>query len=269
MTTTTDTTALIDRYGHAWTAADAGEREAALAEVWADGATYTDPTVHLAGAPALLAHIARLHASRPGTRVERTGPIDQHHGQARFTWHAVLPDGTVLRRGIDIATLSGDGRRIEGIVGFFDPAPGRLLIDRLRPEDRTRWGELAAAYKRFYRTELPASDYDLAWRRLQEGDGIHAFAARLDGELVGITHYLFHTSVWTGDACYLQDLYVDEHCRSRGVARALIEKVAEASREHGATRLHWLTAQDNARARLLYEKVARHVGFIRYDYPLG
>lgn len=23
------------------------------------------------------------------------------------------------------------------------------------------------------------------------------------------------------------------------------------------------------RARLLYDKVARHVGFIRYDYPMG
>ena len=25
----------------------------------------------------------------------------------------------------------------------------------------------------------------------------------------------------------------------------------------------------NDRARLLYDKVARHVGFIRYDYPMG
>jgi len=28
------------------------------------------------------------------------------------------------------------------------------------------------------------------------------------------------------------------------------------------------TQEDNARARLLYDKVARFNGFIRYDYPL-
>jgi hypothetical protein len=36
----------------------------------------------------------------------------------------------------------------------------------------------------------------------------------------------------------------------------------------GATRLYWNTQEDNARARLLYDKVARFNGFIRYDYPL-
>jgi len=32
--------------------------------------------------------------------------------------------------------------------------------------------------------------------------------------------------------------------------------------------LYWLTKQDNARARILYDKVARFAGFIRYDYPM-
>ena len=35
-----------------------------------------------------------------------------------------------------------------------------------------------------------------------------------------------------------------------------------------ASRLYWHTQDDNARARLLYDKVARFSGFIRYEYPL-
>jgi GNAT superfamily N-acetyltransferase len=56
--------------------------------------------------------------------------------------------------------------------------------------------------------------------------------------------------------------------RGRGVARALIDAVADAARKQGASRYYWQTKQDNARARLLYDKVAVFRGFIRYDYPL-
>ena len=36
-----------------------------------------------------------------------------------------------------------------------------------------------------------------------------------------------------------------------------------------ASRYYWQTKQDNARARALYDKVARFAGFIRYDYPMA
>jgi len=52
------------------------------------------------------------------------------------------------------------------------------------------------------------------------------------------------------------------------VARALIERVAQAARERGASRLYWQTKTDNARARALYDTLAQHRGFIRYDYML-
>src|SRR6202011_4715776 len=68
--------------------------------------------------------------------------------------------------------------------------------------------------------------------------------------------------------CYLQDLFVDEDARGRGAARALIERVAQAARDHGATRYYWHTQEDNAQARALYDQVARFTGFIRYQYPL-
>lgn len=57
--------------------------------------------------------------------------------------------------------------------------------------------------------------------------------------------------------------------RGQGAARALIERVADAARDRGATRLYWTTKQDNARARVRYDKVASFNGFIRYEYPLA
>lgn len=144
-----------------------------------------------------------------------------------------------------------------------------ITVDRLADADREAWGRLAAGYKAFYNTPTSAAEYDEAWRRLRAGDGVHAFGARMDGQLVGIVHYLFHTSTWTPRQCYLQDLYTDQACRGRGVARALIERVAVAAREAQATRLYWLTQETNLTARALYDRIAQFKGFIRYDFPLG
>ena len=144
-----------------------------------------------------------------------------------------------------------------------------ITIDRLRTEDRAAWGRLAAGYKAFYNTPTTEAEYDEAWRRLQADDGVHAFGARLDGQLVGIVHYLFHTSTWARDNLYLQDLYTDQALRGRGVARALIEAVAGEARARQVARMYWLTQETNRTARTLYDKVAVFKGFIRYDYPLS
>jgi hypothetical protein len=112
---------LIDRYCEAWQEMDAARRRDLLAAVWADGATYTDPSVHARGVEELLAHIARVVARRPGAKVVRTSAVDAHHGVARFAWQLVQADGTRLPEGLDIAWFSSDGRRIERILGFFGP----------------------------------------------------------------------------------------------------------------------------------------------------
>ncbi len=141
-------------------------------------------------------------------------------------------------------------------------------ITALRAADRPAWEVLARAYKTFYQTVLPDARYEETWQRLLRDDDLHGLAARLDGRLVGIAHYLFHGNAWMADICYLQDLFVDEAARGRGVARALILEVADAARARGAPRLYWQTKEDNARARRLYDTLARRNGFIRYDYTL-
>lgn len=138
----------------------------------------------------------------------------------------------------------------------------------LRAEDRNRWNILSRGYKTSYENDLPDSIYDEVWHRLLNADDIYGFGAHLDGNLVGIAHYLFHHTIWMENSCYLQDLFVDEAARGHGVARALIERVAQSAREHNSSRFYWLTHQDNTTARLLYGKVANQEGFIRYDYLL-
>jgi GNAT superfamily N-acetyltransferase len=136
--------------------------------------------------------------------------------------------------------------------------------------DRARWAELWHGYLAFYETELPEAQYELTWQRLHDGR-MHGRAARDGtGRIVGLTHYLFHEHGWTpGPACYLQDLFVAPEARGTGAGRALIEAVATEARQHGASRMYWLTQEGNHVARQLYDRVARNSGFIVYQYPLG
>ena len=153
-----------------------------------------------------------------------------------------------------------------------------IEVGPLAAGDRSAWEGLARGYKAFYRDWIPDEAYEATWRRLRpgtepqgsepQGAGLHALGARLDGRLIGIAHYFFHPTFWDGEACYLQDLFVQEEARGRGAARALIDRVAQAARDHGATRYYWHTKEDNTRARALYDRVARFSGFIRYQYPL-
>ncbi len=149
-----------------------------------------------------------------------------------------------------------------------DTNTSALSIARLTADDREEWEPLARGYKAFYRENPSNADYERAWQRLIAGDAVHGLGARLDGRLVGIAHYFFHPHCWADDVCYLQDLFTAPDMRGRGVARALIEAVAEAARAKGAARYYWLTQEDNLPGRALYDRVARYHGFIRYDYTL-
>jgi len=144
------------------------------------------------------------------------------------------------------------------------------LISKLTADDRPRWTELWRGYLAFYDTVLPQEIYDATWTRLAQDRELHGFGLRHNGQLLGLVHYLFHESAWTlTRICYLQDLFIDPAARGTGGGRhQLIEAVAAAARARDATRMYWLTQSHNATARLLYDRLAKHRGFIRYDYPL-
>ena len=104
------------------------------------------------------------------------------------------------------------------------------------------------------------------WGRLHDPrEPMFLLGAYVNGTLAGIVHYLFHRSCWTiADYCYLQDLFVAETARNLGLGRTLIEAVEREARAAGASRVYWLTKEDNATARKLYDRVAERSGFIQY-----
>lgn len=141
-----------------------------------------------------------------------------------------------------------------------------LSIRPLRGDERAAWEPLWQGYLDFYEAGVTPDNNDVLWRRIHDPvEPVFALGAWRGGRLIGIAHYIFHRSCWTvGDYCYLQDLFVVREERGGGAGRALIAAVEQDARARGASRIHWLTKEDNRSARALYDKVAQRSGFIQY-----
>lgn len=155
-----------------------------------------------------------------------------------------------------------------------DPYSTDVTIRPVLRSDYTGWRPLWDGYNAFYgregETALPEPITQSTWERfLTREEAVHALVAVNQDQIVGLAHYLFHRSTTRlTDVCYLQDLFTIPAMRGRGIARRLIESVYTAARAAGAARVYWQTQETNRTARALYDKVAKHGGFIVYTYEL-
>jgi GNAT superfamily N-acetyltransferase len=63
----------------------------------------------------------------------------------------------------------------------------------------------------------------------------------------------------------LQDLYVNKDLRGAGIGHQVIKVVYDAAQTAGSTCVYWQTHDSNTAGRTLYDKVAKHLGFIVYS----
>lgn len=145
-------------------------------------------------------------------------------------------------------------------------------VTPLTPDDGAAWRALWDGYLAFYETTLDEATTAATFARLVDpGSGLHGALARDDsGAAVGLVHWLTHAATWTTTSyCYLEDLFVAPDGRGAGAGRSLVEHVRAWAERNGSAKVYWLTAESNATARALYDRVATRSGMIHYQIPLG
>lgn len=145
-----------------------------------------------------------------------------------------------------------------------------LEVDRANINHLDALAPLFDAYRVFYgrKTNLNGARTFLE-ARLQRKESV-IFLAELDSQPAGFTQlYPLFSSVNMSRVWLLNDLYIAESVRHRGVASALLDAARRHAEQTGASGLSLETDHDNRAAQALYERE----GWRRIDehfwYELG
>ncbi|WP_430593544.1 GNAT family N-acetyltransferase [Humidisolicoccus flavus] len=144
-------------------------------------------------------------------------------------------------------------------------------IAQLTTDDYEEWRTLWLAYLDFYESNLGEATTEHTFAQLLDANSaVHGVLAKNDaGEAIGLVHWVIHPATWTTtNYCYLEDLFVAPNARSGGVGAALIEHVHGEAKAEGSAKVYWLTAESNATARALYDRVATRSGMIQYQIKI-
>lgn len=145
-----------------------------------------------------------------------------------------------------------------------------MIIRRPTTADRPAWEELYAGYAEFYKVSQTPAMRATVWGWIHDAEhSTDAFVAEDQGRLLGLAHYRpFARPLSASTGGFLDDLFVSPAARGSGAAAALIAALAEEGRKRGWTVIRWITAEDNYRARALYDRVAEKTRWATYDIKL-
>jgi len=134
-----------------------------------------------------------------------------------------------------------------------------ITVDAARPEDKEAWRVLYEGYQRFYQMPDDPQVAETVWQWIHDPAHVTEclLARGAAGRPVGLAHFRDVPRPLSGStAGFLDDLFVAPEQRGEGCAEALIAAVAAIGRERGWSWLRWFTAEDNYRARAVYDRVA-------------
>ncbi len=135
-------------------------------------------------------------------------------------------------------------------------------------KDEAVWRDLWRDYLAFYKTARDEDVYAQTWARILDPD-VEMFAKVAETPehgVVGIVNFLYHKYFWGPEnRIYLNDLYVRPDVRGTGAGKAMIDAVVDHAKAHNCEQVWWFTAEDNAVARKLYDRVATLSPFVKYQ----
>ena len=146
-----------------------------------------------------------------------------------------------------------------------------LKVRDLKATDKDQWRAMWDGYCNFYEATVARDVTETLWSRLLDANGtVKAIVAEDEnGEAAGFAIYIIHPYTWgKNSVCYLEDLFVKPTARGKGLGGALIDHLMARGRSAQWDRLYWMTANDNAGARKLYDRYVQADQFVRYVVKL-
>lgn len=142
-----------------------------------------------------------------------------------------------------------------------------VAVRPLQSTDYGDWAELYRGYRAFYKQAPDDTVIGTVWAWLTDPEHeVNAYVAVLGGRVVGLAHYRPYSRPSTASVgIFLDDLFTAPDARGRGIAHALLAELSALAEREGCSVVRWITADDNARARRVYDSVADATAWVTYD----
>ena len=135
------------------------------------------------------------------------------------------------------------------------------------------WSRLFRGYADFYHWPTSDEHQRRIWSWIHDDHSVEALVAvPLDGSgnETGEPQGIAHLREWVRPlrgviAGYLDDLFVSPELRGGGAVDALFAEINRLAVERDWSVVRWTTADDNYRARAVYDKLATRTTWITYD----
>ncbi len=146
-----------------------------------------------------------------------------------------------------------------------------VTIRPVAKADKAAWEQLYEGYGKFYKVNQTSEMRETVWGWIMDPtEQVHGMVAENQGgAVIGLAHFRpFRRPLSATTGCFLDDLFVDPKARGVGVADALIAAVKAEAAKRGWSVVRWITAEDNYRARGVYDRVAERTKWLTYDIKL-
>lgn len=144
-----------------------------------------------------------------------------------------------------------------------------MIID-LRPIADSDFETLISLFKEFAAFEkLPEKMTNSVDQMLAERVFLKGFVAVSEtNEIIGYVTYFFAYYTWIGKSLYMDDLYVRNEYRGKGVGSKLINQVIELAKKEGCKKLRWQVSEWNLPAIEFYKSLGASIDGVESNCDL-
>ncbi|MCG8312399.1 MAG: GNAT family N-acetyltransferase [Pseudomonadales bacterium] len=134
--------------------------------------------------------------------------------------------------------------------------------------DRQQWQATYKAYAAFYKMDPSPAVYDEVWRWIHcDHTPFYALIVKNEsGNIIGLMHFRSQLSPLRGTSVgFLDDLFLDPAYRGSAIVDELFTQLKAKAKEHRWPFVRWITAEDNYRARNVYNRIADKTTWVTYQ----
>lgn len=141
---------------------------------------------------------------------------------------------------------------------------------KIRSAAESDFAQIIELFKEFAVFEkLPDKMTNSVEQMLKEKEYFNCFVAENEDKVIlGYSTYFFSYHTWIGKSLYMDDLYVKENYRNKGIGRRLLESIIEFAKKEECNKVRWQVSNWNKNGQEFYKKMGAEIDDVELNCDL-